>query len=179
VVLVLALVGVLDGADVMGRFGSDLSRYDNKVFLVCRNVDGDTFHLQAPDGWKTSTVIRLWGVDTPETVKPNAKVDYWGPEASAFTKGLTADQWVRVRLVPGYTRDKYHRLLVYVYLPDDRMLNSVLVEQGHAYADPRFDHPFRVEFQQQMVRARKSALGLWAGVKPDQLPDYIRRTMTN
>ena len=44
-------------------------------------------------------------------------------------------------LLPHRTRDKFGRLLNYVYLPDGRMLNRVLIEEGPGFADPRFNHP--------------------------------------
>ena len=52
---------------------------------VTRVVDGDTLVL---DGGER---VRLIGVDTPETVHPTRPVEYFGREASAFTKGTSSD----------------------------------------------------------------------------------------
>lgn len=47
-------------------------------------TDGDTVQVQLPNG--TTEKVRLIGVDTPETVHPTKGVEFYGPEASAFTK---------------------------------------------------------------------------------------------
>ena len=159
-----------------GQAGDDFPRYDGKTFRVTRSVDGDTFHIGAPDAKSASTPIRLWGVDTPETKKPNFPVQHFGPEASQFTRNLTFGKDVRIQLAPHQdSRDRYTRLLAYVFLPDGRMLNRVLVEQGYAYADPRFKHPYKAEFKAAMDQAKRKKIGLWAGVKPTDLPEYLNR----
>lgn len=173
--LLLALTVLADQAGLFGRSDDDLSRYDGRTFTVVRCIDGDTLAIDARDGWSASTTVRLWGVDTPETVKPDTPVQHFGPEASAFAKQLTLNQPVRLELVPQRTRDKYKRLLAYVYLPDGRMLNLLLVETGHGYADPRFDHPYRMRFSQAMQQARRAGLGLWAEARPPDLPNYLHR----
>jgi len=171
----LAALVLADRAGVFGHGGDDLARYDDKVFRVSGNIDGDTLDVDLADrrnGYRT-TRIRLWGVDTPETRRPNTPVQHFGPEASAFTKGLTANKRIHLRLLPEKTRDSYGRLLAYVTLPDGRMLNRLLVSNGYAYADPRFPHPLRTEFAAAMKRARKARLGLWAQAAPVDLPAYL------
>ncbi|MGG1660219.1 thermonuclease family protein [Brevibacillus sp. NRS-1366] len=92
---------------------------------VKRVVDGDTFELA------TGEKVRMIGMDTPETVKPNHPVDPYGKEASNFTKELLADQKVTLKFdVEPY--DKYKRLLAYVYLPDGTFVNEKLVRDGYA-----------------------------------------------
>ena len=49
---------------------------------VIRVVDGDTIVLDGKER------VRLIGVDTPETVHPSKPVEYYGKEASSFTKSL-------------------------------------------------------------------------------------------
>ena len=154
--------------------GSDLARYDGKTFRVVHSVDGDTLGIDEPDGWHRTTTIRFWGVDTPETVKPHTPVQHFGPEASAFTKKLTLGKDVRLGLVPGATRDKYHRLLAYIYLPDGRMLNRLLIEEGYGFSNPRYPHPYRDEFNDAMATAKRQAKGLWADEKPSDLPYYFQ-----
>ena len=95
---------------------------------VVRVVDGDT--IEARIGGEVEDV-RLIGVDTPETVKPDdagAVLRASGPRTSP-NGGWTGR---RVRLVFGVERrDVYGRLLAYVYL-DDRFFNPVLVRRGLA-----------------------------------------------
>ena len=58
---------------------------------------------------------RLIGVDTPETVLPQKPVEYYGKEASAFTKRLAEGQEVRLEY-DQQRRDHYGRTLAYVWL---------------------------------------------------------------
>jgi len=60
-----------------------------------------------------------------------------------------------------------------VLLGDGTMLNSELIRQGYGYADPRFDHPAKVQFQELQARARQGRLGLWKDLKPADLPYYM------
>ncbi len=176
----MLLLGLYAG-DRVGLFGrapkpvgEDYIRYNDKSFRVVLVVDGDTLDVDEPDDGKPATRIRLWGVDTPETKAPNKPVEHFGPEASAFTARMCEGKTVRLQLVHGKTRDNYHRLLAYVVLADGTMLNSELIRQGYGYADPRFDHPAKVQFQELQARARQGRLGLWKDLKPADLPYYMQ-----
>jgi len=176
---VAAAVALLVLADRVGVFGRaptpDRQKYDGKSFLVVKVVDGDTLDLNVPDGRFGHTRVRLWGVDTPESVKLNVPPQHFGREATEFTKAQTLDKTVRLELEPYQrTRDDYGRLLAFVYLPDGRMLNGVLVEEGYGYADPRFPHHLQSDFRRLQTQARRSQRGLWKDVTSDDLPYYHR-----
>ena len=103
--------------------------------------------------------MRLIGIDTPEVY---GRVECFGREASNFVKGLLKPG-ARVRYRPGREeRDRYGRLLAYVWLPDGRFLNGLLVSGG--YAQP-LTIPPNVEFADRFVaaarRARERGRGLW------------------
>lgn len=172
--LLLAAAVLADRLGWFGHQGSDFSRYDGQTFVVARSIDGDTFAIAAADGGSATTTVRFWGVDTPETKDPRRPEEWFGAEAAAFTQRLTDGQPVRLQLVAGKERDRYGRLLAYVYLPDDRLLNELLVEEGYAYADPRYDHPLQTRFQAAMSEARRQRRGLWAEVSPTSLPGYLQ-----
>lgn len=89
-------------------------------YLCTRVVDGDTIIVNI-DGKKER--VRLIGVDTPETKHPNKPVEYFGREASAFTKGMVEGKKVKLEY-DWQRRDKYGRLLAYVYLEDGTFLNA-------------------------------------------------------
>jgi endonuclease YncB( thermonuclease family) len=92
--------------------------------LVTRVVDGDTI-VVADVG-----TVRLIGVDTPETVDPRKPVQFFGKEASEFTRRLAQGKVARLEF--DYQRtDKYQRTLAYVYLPDGTFLNAEIVKQGY------------------------------------------------
>ena len=175
----MVLLGLYAG-DRVGIFGlaprpvgEDYVRYNEKSFRVVHVVDGDTLDVDEPDGGNPATRIRLWGVDTPETKDRRKGVQHFGPEAAAFTTRACEGKAVRLQLLPGKTRDNYHRLLAYVLPGDGTMLNSELIRQGYGYADPRFDHPAKVQFQELQARARQGRLGLWKDTKPADLPYYM------
>ena len=128
--------------------------------LVAKVVDGDTIELT--DGRK----VRYLGIDTPETVHPSKPVQCFGKEASDYNKSLVGGQYVRlVRDVED--KDKYGRLLRYVYMEDGTFVNLALVAQGYAYA---YTYPPNVahakEFVAAQAQARTSGTGLWATCPP-------------
>ena len=158
---------------------SDFEKYHAKTFTVAGVVDGDTIDIDIPDGEYNRTRIRLWGIDTPETKKPNTPVAYFGPEAADFTKKLALGKQVTVYLDEGNrTRGYYGRLLAYVQLPDRRFLNKVLVSEGFAYADLRFDHSYYHGYQKLEASARSGKKGLWKDVTREQLPQWLQRKKT-
>ena len=83
---------------------------------VVRVIDGDT--IDADIGGRDERV-RLIGIDTPETKKPNTPIQCYGPEASDFTKH-TLPAGTRILIVRDLeARDDYGRLLAYVYRSSD------------------------------------------------------------
>ena len=180
VFLLLAVaVGLLAAADRLGLFGRRpapvAETYDGKTFAVVRVIDGDTLDVDRPDGDYPRTRVRLWGVDTPETKKPETPVQHFGPEATAFTRDLCDGKDVRLELEPRRERDNHGRLLAWAYLPDGRLLNRMLVAQGYAYADPRYEHHLYRELRQLQTEARKASRGLWKDVREKDLPYYYRQ----
>jgi micrococcal nuclease len=174
------LVSGLVVADRAGLFGkappADLAKYHLQAFRVVRVIDGDTLDVDCPDGVSPHTRVRLWGVDTPETVKPESPVEHFGPQASDFTRAAAGKQ-VTLELERRQTRDKYGRLLAYVFLEDGRMLNRLLVAEGYGYADPRYPHCCLDEFARLQRHAMRQGLGLWADVRNEDLPYYYRDTL--
>lgn len=177
-IVLLALAGLVIYERGLGRLRTrdDYARYHDQVFDVVNVVDGDTFDINAADGKYPSTRIRLWGVDTPEVAGSPAGPMHFGPEASAFAKRRLLGRQVRIVLSPSKTRDKYDRLLAYVYLdPSDVTFNELLLEHGFAYADWRFAHPYKRRFQAIEERAARKGVGLWAEVTFEQKPEWRQR----
>jgi micrococcal nuclease len=151
-------------------------KYNNKTFTVVKTVDGDTIDINIPDGRYEHTRIRLLGVDTPETKKPDTPVMYYGPEASEFTKEKTLGRKVTVIMDPrSKPRDKYGRLLAHIKLDDGSILNEQLILNGFAYADTRFPQSFNKEYALLEKQAMKSKTGLWKNVTPEQMPKWRQK----
>lgn len=128
--------------------------------VVVRVVDGDTVQVEI-DGKREK--LRLIGIDTPETVKPDTPVQCYGLEASEFTKGLLP-AGIAVRIERDVeARDKFGRLLGYLYRADDGMfVNLEIVAQGYAQL---LTYPPNVAHVDEFVAAARAAeranLGLW------------------
>jgi micrococcal nuclease len=122
--------------------------------LVKRIIDGDTIVLDGDER------VRLIGVDTPETKHPQKPVQYFGREATAFTRRITEGRGVRLEY-DQQRRDRYGRTLAYVFLEDGRLLNAEIIRQGYGFAYTKY--PFRrmEEFRQLEREARQAGRGLW------------------
>ena len=122
--------------------------------VVERVVDGDTIVVQGVGR------VRLIGVDTPETVHPGRAVEFFGREASAFTKRLLEGRRVRLEYDRERT-DRYGRTLAYVHLADGTFANAEIVRQGYGHAYTRFPFRHLDRFRQLEREARAAGRGLW------------------
>jgi micrococcal nuclease len=122
-------------------------------------TDGDTF-VATVDGRRER--VRVIGVDTPETVAPNRPVEPYGREASSFAERHLAGATVRLAgdVEP---RDRYGRLLAYVWLADGTFWNALLAAEGYAQ---QLTIPPNVAyaglFRRLVAEARQQRRGLWA-----------------
>lgn len=126
------------------------------TYIVQRVVDGDTVVLE------TGEKVRYTGVNTPETVDPRRPVQCFGKEAKVFNTKLVLGQTVRLER-DVRDKDKYNRLLRYVYLSDGTMVNETLVREGYAMVETvPPDVKYKNIFIQAQQEAREAKRGLWA-----------------
>lgn len=171
----LALSIILGRFDLFGRpHGSDWAIYDKQEFVVTHVIDGDTIDVAAHPGAKL-TRVRLLGIDAPELHGTDGQPEFWAEAATKYAVVRSDGKAVTLRLEPTETRDRYGRLLAYVYLSDSEMLNLSLVRDGQAYADRRFRHTMRPQFEQTENAARKKGTGLWKDVAIAQMPEWRQR----
>ena len=128
---------------------------------VVRVIDGDTVSVRLGGA---DEQVRLIGIDTPESVDPRAPVECFGTEASARTAALLPPG-TEVRLVRDVeARDRYGRLLAYLYrADDDTFVNLALAEEGYASVltyPPNVAHT--AEFVAAVAAARQAGRGLWS-----------------
>lgn len=133
-----------------------------KIYKV---IDGDTFWIKKKDGYIDK--IRLIGIDAPEARRSQYKnVQYFGKESKDYLTNYLKGKKVRLEY-DVQKRDKYGRILAYVYLDNGVFLNNHLVRNGYAVA---VKYPPNVKYQKQFLRsereARNKKLSLWA--KPNQ-----------
>jgi len=143
----------------------ELLKDQGEVVYILRVLDGDTVELLYQG---RAEKARLVGVDTPETKDPRKPVQCFGPEASNFTT-TTLPRGLEVRITwnpVGDRRDKYNRLLVYLWvqLDDDEPLelfNAALVRLGYARVYPFFKFDRLQEFRNFEAAAMAEKAGLW------------------
>jgi len=127
---------------------------------VVRVVDGDTLVVRV-EGREER--VRLLGVDTPEMNHGNPPAEYFAKRATEFTRRLAERSDVVLLAEPGHEdRDRYGRLLRYVYLEDGALLNGEIIRQGYGFAYTRFPFARMEEFRRFEREARETGRGLWA-----------------
>lgn len=146
---------IADSASVQSPDSGEVAR-------VTKVVDGDTIEIESGG---QQYKVRLIGVDTPETVDPRRPAGCFGKEASNESHRLMDNQ--SVVLVKDVTdKDKYDRLLRYVYVIQDQdnwlFINDYLVRNGFAKSST---YPPDVKYQEQFkeaeIEAREANRGLW------------------
>ncbi len=105
------------------------SKGDSATVQVVRVIDGDTIQVCCVFGDRVK--VRYIGVDTPETHHPMRGVEPYGKEAAEANRKLVDGKTVRLEF-DVEQRDRYGRLLAYVYLEDGTFVNAWLVENGYA-----------------------------------------------
>lgn len=136
--------------------------------------DGDTFQVQIAGKRET---IRMIGIDTPETRDPRKPVQCFGTTSSNKLKELLGGATVRLEGDPASgDRDKYQRLLRWVYLEDGRFANQLMVQEGYAFAYTIFPNSKLEDFRAWEREAREANRGLWAGCSVNEANDKRETT---
>ena len=170
---VIALFAYFAWVYIIPKLSEHEQKQGKETRVVHKVVDGDTFILE--NGEK----VRMLGIDTPEKYE-SSKLDRdsersgsdkktiqkLGELASQYTKKLIEGK--RVMLVPEPNhedKDKYGRLLRYVYLEDGTFINKKIVEDGYASAYRRLGLSKQDEFIKAEKEARENRRGLWGEVE--------------
>ena len=144
-------------------FVSGCSYFDSEnnkgLVQLVEVVDGDTIKVQM--NGKTETV-RLLLIDTPESVHPSKPVQPFSKEASKYTEDLLRDADVELELGIG-ERDKYGRLLAYVYA-DGKSVQESLLKKGLARVAYVFEPNTKYvdEYQDIQMKAQQEGVGIWS-----------------
>lgn len=121
---------------------------------VKRVIDGDTIELEGGER------VRYIGINSPELRDTREKVACFAAKAREVNKILVEGKEVRLKKDVS-ERDKYGRLLRYVFI-GDTFVNLELVREGVAYiATYPPDVNYQKEFSQAQKEAREAKRGLW------------------
>lgn len=141
-------------------------------------VDGDTVKVDI-DGVRET--LRIIGINTPETVDPRKPVECFGKEASAKAKELLSNQTIELEgdETQG-ERDKYGRLLRYVFLLDGTDFGKTMISSGLAY-EYTYSKPYKYqqEYTDAQVDAETNGRGLWANGACDEIEDSADATISS
>ena len=151
----------VDRAGPAGSSGAD--RRAMLEAVVLKVVDGDTIKVslaEPPRGLRSVETVRLIGVDTPEIRHPKKKPERGGREAAAYTAGRLLGKRVKLAF-DRELRDRYDRLLAYVYPPAGACHNAELIVRGYGRAYLKFRFQFKEEFRRLEEQARLGRKGLW------------------
>ena len=142
--------------------------YNYDDILVARAIDGDTLELENGER------LRLIGIDTPDIHESNKlyrdsqktdtdinTIKKLGRKSYLFTKDLVEAKRVRLEF-DVEKRDKYKRLLAYVFLKDGTFVNAEIVKEGYASL---MTYPPNVKYVDEFLKlyreARENKRGLW------------------
>jgi len=136
---------------------------------VDRVNDGDTITVIIN---RRKEKIRMAGMDAPEMGQA-----YWGRMAKDHLRDIIASSSWKVRLEYDVVRrDKYGRLLAYVWTKEGKMVNAEMLAHGYAVLftfPPNVRHVDELRAAQEQARDRKLALWGDRGIK--QAPADYRR----
>lgn len=160
--LVLLALAVLGGAqtDLLDK-GADRAQQNQPGLYGVEEVsDGDTVIVNM-NGRRE--IVRMIGVDTPETVHPERPVECYGEAATKYSRKLLENKNVRLEADPLDTnRDRYDRLLRYVYLPDGTLAAANLIREGYGFSYTLFPFEKQAEFDAYEQQAKAAGKGLWS-----------------
>ena len=174
IIIIIGVIAYLFGGESVFNIsgnngGNEAGNQDFVPAVIVRAVDGDTAVVKV-DGQEKR--VRFLGVDTPETVHPNKPVQFYGKEASNFTKESLNGRrvWLEYDSNP---QDRYGRHLAYIWLNNpatinestmrDSMFNAKLLLGG--YAKVMIIKPnkrYESEFKKFEAEAKRSKLGVWS-----------------
>lgn len=155
----------INAAGLYNAYNVQSNIYDAKIIEV---IDGDTvkirFSYDKPKQCTTEETVRLIGVNTPEmNYYSLLEPEYYAQEATDYTK-----QFLNYSIMIEFDdvsslRDKYNRLLGYIWIENYRLLNKELIEQGYGkyYSNFAFNSKRMTDFAQAEEKAKQNRNGMW------------------
>jgi len=141
--------------------------FAEKSAFVAYVIDGDTIVL------KKGTKVRYRGINSPEIPKRDKPGETLGWKATELNRELVQDRFVML-VQDDEKRDRFGRLLAYVFLPDGRMVNEILVREGMAFVCfSQKGSPFSRKLLAAQREAIDAKRGIWSipAIRPE--PYYV------
>ena len=169
IIIIIGVIAYFFGGESVFNIGNNSGNQDFIQAVIVRAVDGDTAVVRIDGQEKRG---RFLGVDTPETVHPNKPVQFYGKEASSFTKESLNGRrvWLEYDSNP---QDRYGRHLAYIWLNNPKTINESTIRESMfnaklllgGYAKVMIIRPnkrYESEFRKFQEEARNKTLGVWS-----------------
>ena len=155
----------INAAGLYNAYNVQSNIYDAKIIEV---IDGDTlkirFDYDKPKQCTTEETVRLIGVDTPEmNYYSLQEPEYYAQEATDYT-----NQFLNYKIMIEFDdvsslRDKYKRLLGYIWIENYRLLNKELISEGYGkyYSNFSFNSKRMSDFSEAQEKAIQNGKGMW------------------
>lgn len=165
------LIFSLSSCDEKENTSNEQISSTNEIYTktqVMRVIYGDTIWVDIGD---MKEKVRFIGINTPELARDGKKAQFMAEEAKDFVEKTIKDK--EIYLEKDLTdRDKYDRLLRYIYLEKpsenpsfdeirDKSLNGILVKEGLAYSNYYKPNIKYQDFLEKLEdEARENKLGI-------------------
>lgn len=154
VILCILILSVISPAYAKERYSYDIKKVAGKAVRVEKIYDGDTIGVFMNGRFEK---IRLTGIDAPEMDQRP-----WGKRAKKCVESFIADADSRISLEYDIERrDKYGRILAYIWTQDGKMINEEMLKKGCAVL---FTFPPNVRYAERFRAAQKKAQEHKAGI---------------
>lgn len=156
------------------RLPDEARRSQPGLYEVEEVSDGDTIIVNM-NGRRE--IIRMIGVDTPETHHPDRPVECYAQIAADYSRRSLTGKKVRLEADPqNSNRDRYDRLLRYVYLPDGALFEESLIAEGYGFSYTQFPFEKADRFESLEAQAEAAKKGLWGSCQVIVEPTGLERT---
>jgi endonuclease YncB( thermonuclease family) len=146
----------------------ETAEYDESLLLSV--IDGDVFTVVRHETLNLIEVIRLTGIDAPDSKHSEEAIAQFGLESSRFAKLLLEDRRVFLSY-DTMTRDSYGRYFAYVWIPasyegETHYVLFNLLSLANGYARVYSRHPFNDQYMEAFAEVERLAgldrTGLWS-----------------
>ena len=151
-ILILSVIPLAYG--IKERYSPDVKKGTGNTVRVEKIYDGDTLAAFVDGHFEK---IRLIGIDAPELDQRP-----WGKKAKKCLETLMAAADSMISLEYDLEqRDKYGRILAYIWTKDGKMMNEEMLKKGCAVI---FTIPPNIKYVERFRAAQKKAHELEAGI---------------
>ena len=152
--------------------------YAKETVKYAACVDGDTIKVFINNEKK---MVRLLAIDTPESVKPDNEVEYYGKEASEYTcNKIKKAKKIELEYDANSDKyDKYDRLLAWVFV-DGKLLQTNLVANGYAEVAYLYnDYKYTDILKEKQELASAKGIGIWDITAKEEYDKSISTDVSN